>query len=308
VIRSCHTYWEKYVGFYFPWLPAKFMQWFVRILLSITYKKDEHLIVPTREFAHALQKAKLGKQFAIVPAGIDENKFSPSAKIGEQVTHSLKNLLGIPTDTKEILLFAGRLGEEKNVHFLIKSFSMIQKKRPSTHLVLAGDGPLKNQLLHEMAHTQEGLNVHLPGYIDYTLMPALYKMCKVLVFPSKTETLGLTTLEAMSCGLPVAAIHAMGSQEILAGDNGGILTDEDPAKFSAAVLALLEDQKLYQEKSAQAVVRAAEWSLPHSVRLLLEFYDKLSDSEYKNTPASMTNAAILSEAPLAESNSNNPPS
>jgi hypothetical protein len=93
------------------------MQWFVRLLLSSIYKKDEHLIVLTREFANAPQKAKLGKQFAIVPAGIDGTKFSPQLKIDGKMTDSLKKMLDIDSEVCEILLFASVWAKKKTSTF-----------------------------------------------------------------------------------------------------------------------------------------------------------------------------------------------
>jgi glycosyltransferase involved in cell wall biosynthesis len=142
--------------------------------------------------------------------GVDHDLFSPEATVA----------LDYP---RPIFLYAGRLAVEKNLE------AFLSLDLPGTKLV-AGDGPAR-AFLEARYPEARFVGVKTPAELA-----ALYASSDVFVFPSRTDTFGIVLLEAMACGLPVAAYPVMGPLDVVGTSNAGAL-DED---LRAAALAALE--------------------------------------------------------------------
>jgi hypothetical protein len=93
--------------------------------------------------------------------------------------------------------------------------------------------------------------VNFLGVLDQQELAQVYAAADVFVFPSKTDTFGLVLLEAMACGLPVAAYPVTGPLDVLGDSKAGVM-DED---LRAACLGAL---KLRREDAA-AHARKFSW-------------------------------------------------
>jgi len=83
------------------------------------------------------------------------------------------------------------------------------------------------------------------------------------------------TIEAMMCGTPAVAVGKMGTKEVMAGDNGGFMVEEDVTVFSDAVLRLLKDPVLYQVKSAEAKAYAQNWTAGKMAKRIEALYEQV---------------------------------
>lgn len=142
--------------------------------------------------------------------GVDHGVFAPRARVR----------LDYP---RPIFLYAGRLAVEKNLD------AFLSLDLPGTKLV-AGDGPARAALEARFP------DAHFLGYKSSAELATLYASSDVFVFPSRTDTFGIVLLEAMACGLPVAAFPVMGPLDVVEGSGAGAL-DED---LRAAALAALD--------------------------------------------------------------------
>ncbi|NBC36875.1 glycosyltransferase [Novosphingobium sp. FSY-8] len=114
---------------------------------------------------------------------------------------------------RPILLNVGRVAPEKNLD------AFCRLSTPGTKVVV-GDGPA----LAEMRRRYP--DVHFIGALSGQALASAYRGADVLVFPSLTDTFGLVIIEALACGLPVAAYRVAGPIDILGPDGrgeGGIL-------------------------------------------------------------------------------------
>jgi glycosyltransferase involved in cell wall biosynthesis len=143
--------------------------------------------------------------------GVDHSVFRPDAA----------EPLDFP---RPIFLYAGRLAVEKNIE------AFLSLDLPGTRLV-AGDGPARAALEARFP------GARFLGYRTPAQLAALYAASDVFVFPSRTDTFGLVLLEAMACGLPVAAFPAMGPIDVVGGSGAGVL-DEDLRAAALAALAI----------------------------------------------------------------------
>ncbi|MGL4637486.1 MAG: glycosyltransferase family 4 protein [Beijerinckiaceae bacterium] len=149
--------------------------------------------------------------------GVDQSGFHPAADAG------------LPDSwPRPIFLSVGRLAAEKN----LEAFLGLQL--PGTKLVV-GDGPAADQL---KAKYPEAVFL---GAKTHAELPALYAHADVFVFPSLTDTFGLVLIEALACGLPVAAFPAPGPVDVIADSGAGII---DTDLKAAALAALRIDRTL----------------------------------------------------------------
>ena len=141
--------------------------------------------------------------------GVDVELFQPGRRM----------LLDLP---RPISLYLGRVAVEKNVEEFLKL------QLPGTKLVI-GDGPAREQLQHRYPQTV------FVGFKYGEELAAHVAAADVFVFPSRTDTFGLVLLEAMACGVPVAAYPVTGPIDVVRNGVTGTL-DED---LQAATLSAL---------------------------------------------------------------------
>ena len=114
---------------------------------------------------------------------------------------------------RPILLYAGRVSKEKNIE------AFLTLDRPGTKVVV-GDGPFRERLQRDYPH------VVFLGYRTGTALAEAYANADVFVFPSRTDTFGLVTIEAMACGVPVAAYPVVGPIDVVTDLRAGCLDND----------------------------------------------------------------------------------
>lgn len=149
----------------------------------------------------------------LIPNGVDCELFSPGA--------SHRSDFGLPQD-RLIVLMVSALISSKRVGAGIEALSHI----PNAHLVVAGDGPLRQTIEADAARLLPGRFTRLS--VAPNKMPFLYRSADVFLHLSKNESSSLAFLEAMACGLPVVA-HESPQLRWIAGDNEFLLDTENPA-------------------------------------------------------------------------------
>lgn len=160
--------------------------------------------------------------------------------------------LGLPINAP-VLLWAGRLGREKNVDFLFGLYKAVAQRLPDARLVLVGDGPERARLQSEYCRHR---GITFAGRVERTELPHLYGLADVFVFPSTTDTFGMVVLEAQSCGLPVIVSDVGGPQELVVSGETGFVVEADKLEaWTAAVLGMLETKR--EDPEVFARMRAA---------------------------------------------------
>jgi glycosyltransferase involved in cell wall biosynthesis len=145
---------------------------------------------------------------------------------------------------KEKFLFgmAARFKKAKDHSGLIKAFSMVRREMGNACLVLAGDGPLKNEILKAVADLDLREDVIFLGQIAPKDMPLLLHGLDVFIHPSWREGMPAAILEAMASGLPVIATDAEGVTDIFAGglDFGRMVPRGNTERLAQAMLEIYQ--------------------------------------------------------------------
>lgn len=138
-------------------------------------------------------------------------------------------------DERPIFMFTGRLAIEKNIE------AFLRLELGGTKYVV-GDGPQRSEL--EMKHPA----ARFVGYKEGEELARYMAAADVFVFPSLTDTFGLVVLEALACGVPVAAYPVQGPKDVIQDDRVGVL-DHDLRR--AALKALTLDPQLCRRHALQ---------------------------------------------------------
>jgi len=200
---SYHTQFPEYLRLRLPIPLSLSYAWFRRF-----HSKATSTLVPT-----ASQKKRLNdhgfRHVKVWGRGVDTTIFTPNQP----------QKLDYP---KPIMVYMGRVAVEKNIE------AFLSLDMPGTKLVI-GDGPDLNML------KQRYSNAIFTGSKSGIDLASWVSSGDVFVFPSKTDTFGLVILEAMACGLPVAAYPVTGPKDII---QEGITGSLDPDLKIAITRAL----------------------------------------------------------------------
>lgn len=208
-----------------------------------------------------------------VPMGATEP--SPDPGRSEQIRTAHREAGG------PLMLFVGRLVEEKGVGDAIAALPAILESRPGARLLVIGEGPDKPRFEEAARARGVASRVVFAGWVDSRALADYYRAADVFVGPSKraangwVEAQGLTFAEALLAGLPVVATASGGIvDQIRDGETGLLVPEGSAAAIAAAVLRLANDaalagrlaaqgqafarQELTRTASAQAFTRAFE--------------------------------------------------
>jgi glycosyltransferase involved in cell wall biosynthesis len=236
------------------------------------YRRADHFVCIARDIERETLAAGIPRERVhYIPHGVDRERFRPAA--GDERAR-LRDELGWPRD-RPVVLFVGRLSTEKGVLDLLEAWRLVA--HTDARLVLVGpDMPA-----HPWdAGPQARAFVAAHGLADRVAFhgasddPApLYRAADVFVQPSHFEAFGISVIEAMASGLPVAASAVGGLLDFLRdGDNALLSPPKSPAALASALGRLLGDADLRGRIAAAGARTVAERFDAHR---LFEEYGRL---------------------------------
>jgi glycosyltransferase involved in cell wall biosynthesis len=199
-----------------------------------------------------------------LPTGVDKI----TTKKGEIDTFLTQ--FGFTPDDK-LILFVGRLGTEKNVELLVRSFPLVLAKVPEARLVLAGDHPKRAALQKIIDDLGIKDQCRITGYIEHEQLGALYDAADVFAFPSLTDTQGLVVNEAAAAGLPLVLTDPT-INEVLIEGKSGYKAKDNPRDFAAKLTKLLANDTLRYEMGREARRQAIKYTTSKQALKLLRLY------------------------------------
>jgi glycosyltransferase involved in cell wall biosynthesis len=182
----------------------------------------------------ALERGFPAEKLWVHAIGVDLDRFQPRVE---------------PLETDQVVLFVGRLVENKGGTHLIRAMAAVQRCLPGARLVIVGDGPLRS-LLECQALTQLR-QCTFTGMLPHAEVRRWMERATVLVMPSvevasgDSEGLGMVMCEAQAIGLPGIAFRGTGVEEALAyGESGLLVPSRDEAALADAIIQVLTDETL----------------------------------------------------------------
>ena len=252
LVHTYHTMYEDYVHYitkgYFKKTSKKIVEYLTLFYCDSTATE---LIVPTKKTYDLFkEKYKVKRNVHIIPTGIEIEKYSKNYSLDK--INKLKKSLKI--NDEKVLIFVGRLGLEKSVDFLIENHKKINAK-----LLIIGDGPERTNLEKLVKKLKLNDKVIFTGKVALKDIGLYYKLGDIFVTASKTETQGLTVIEALAASLPVVAINDESFIDPIKNDYNGYLFN-DKKEYINYINSLLDDKN----KLARLSINAYESSLKFS--------------------------------------------
>jgi glycosyltransferase involved in cell wall biosynthesis len=202
--------------------------------------------------------------------GVDTEFFKPQAS-------DFRARHGIGAE-ELVVLFVARFQGVKNHRMLIDAMGRVAQAQPSVRLVLAGSGPLENDVRARCRERGILDRVHFLGEVPYADLPRIYAAADVKVISSDYESFCFAALEAMATELPLVVTDTDWVPRLIERGKGGIVVPKgDAAAMAEAILALAADPGRRRALGAwnrQHV--AATYGWPASARKLLALYERLA--------------------------------
>lgn len=194
---------------------------------------------------------------AVIPSGISLDATRRASRLG------IRDRLGLAREAR-VAANVAALVPHKDHATLVRAAKALERRFPDLHWVVAGRGPLREQLERQIGHLGLTGRVHLIGHVDEP--ERLIADADLFVMSSREEGLGTTVLEAMALGIPIASTSAGGLPELLGQGAGLLVSPQDPAALAEAVAHILEDSELGQ----RLIGRAQEEVLKFTDRRMAE--------------------------------------
>jgi glycosyltransferase involved in cell wall biosynthesis len=269
LVMTYHTLIEEYAH-YIPFFKKPTQNFLIKLSRNFANSCDQ-IVTPSSPMKEKLLEYGVSKPIEIIPTGIRIEDFKTTDP------EKLKRKYNIDLD-KKILLYAGRIAEEKNLPFLIQAYKKIIDQYPKVHLLIVGDGPDKGKIEKEVKSLELEKNVTFAGFLDREEITKVYGAIDIFTFPSKTETQGIVVAEAMAGGNPAIAVNEMGPTEIIEDGKNGYLVPDNETVFAEKVLELLKNPTKMDEMAESARARAEEFDYHKTGQKMLELYQKLKQS------------------------------
>lgn len=197
----------------------------------------DHVTASTSRIKREVQPKKL-------PVGIEMEFFSPQE---EDLFED---------EDRPVIGYSGRMSKKKNIGEILK----LAEEMPDARFVLVGEGPERCNWEKEAPE-----NVEFRDFLEREELPVFYSSIDVFVSPSTCDTLGLSTLEANSCGTPVAAVDRPPFDRTIQEENGERFKYQDIEDMKRAVKDCLK-----KERDTRSAVE--KYAIEHTIDQLEELY------------------------------------
>lgn len=180
----------------------------------------------------------------LIPNGIDATRFRPGP--------SMRKRLGLPSGP--LVLMVSALIESKRVLEAMRSVAAI----PDAQLVVAGDGPLRDQFDELGQQLMPGRFRRLT--LTLSEMPDLYRSADVMLHPTFHESFGNVYAEALAIGVPVVAHDYAVTRWIFGNDHPGLVDAADEAAVTAAINQALQSGRVDAMTRTEAAAERFSWA------------------------------------------------
>ncbi|MFI8573393.1 MULTISPECIES: glycosyltransferase family 4 protein [Stenotrophomonas] len=226
VATGFHTRFDEYLPDYgVAWLQAAALRWMRRF-----HNQADATLVPTQELQQFLGEQGFDR-VRLLARAVDSSQFEP-----ERRDPALREEWGIDGNGFAAI-HVGRIAPEKNLGLAVKAFRRLQQVRPKARFIFVGDGPARARLAHDNP------DFIFCGVQRGDALARHFASGDLFLFPSRSETFGNVTLEAMASGLATVAFDYGAAREYLRTDENGIAVNDD-SEFVTAAVQLAGDDTL----------------------------------------------------------------
>ena len=275
-VHTMHTIYEDYTHFIVKGETLNYLAKPAARLMTRSFcNSADRVIVPTSKIEDLLKSYGSTKPMSIIPTGIELDMFSTKDDSVDSRS-SLREQYGIaPTD--RVLLFIGRISEEKNIDELLNILADYLPKKPNVKFLLVGGGSEMDelkQLSHELGISEQ---VIFAGKKPWDEIGRYYHLGDIFINASQSETQGLTYIEALASGMPIVAKADRVLDDVLIeGENGFSFTDK--TSLVSALDMLLNDDSLRHEMGLKAVKSVEKFTGAQYASAVSNLYSEITSN------------------------------
>ena len=207
----------------------------------------------------------------VTPLGVDA-RFQPAT---EADIMRVREIYDLP---ETFFLYVGTLEPRKNLPRVIGAFDRIATKCDHDLVIAGRDGWKFAGIYDAAANARHSARIHFIGFVDDSLLPALFSAASVFVWPSLWEGFGLPPLEAMACGTPVVTSNTSSLPEVV-GDAALRVQPEDVEAISEAMRSLTDDAELCASLRQRGMERASKFTWQRTAKLTYEAYCRACETD-----------------------------
>lgn len=270
LIFTHHTHYQEY-GHYVG-LPQETTKRVIESWIADYMGQCQHVVVPSESIRQMIEQTYgIHERLTVIPTGIDAAPYAAADGRGLRQEHGWQD--------ETVLISVGRLAEEKNWPVLLEAAQQLFAQHQAVRLVLLGDGPARPEL-EKLAETL-GITprVTFMGNVPFADIPRYLKAADIFCFASTTETQGLVTLEAMAAGLPVVAVDAPGTSDIVTDEVDGLLTENSSTAVAEAIARVVADSTLYQQLKQGAAEKVPQFDADRLAQKLIDVYEQAKEDK-----------------------------
>jgi D-inositol-3-phosphate glycosyltransferase len=212
----------------------------------------------------------------VVYPGVDHTRFKPGSRMRARAR------LGLRPDSA-VVLYAGRIQPLKGLDVALGAIAQVADtlEREVVFVIVGGpSGPVGDREVARLRTLARdlgiGSRVRFEGPQPHRDLPSYYRAADALVVCSRSESFGLTALEAHACGIPIVATAVGGLTHVVRnGTSGWLVAEATPGAFAAKLETLLADDAGRRSFAHAAVESARRFTWGRTAGELLELYDCL---------------------------------
>lgn len=269
-LHTYHTVHEEYTH-YISNVGKRPLKKIVRKLSKYYVAPFSGVIAPTEKTKNLLISYGVKNKIYVVPSGINLDKFKKD--IPDTEKDGLLKSFNIKKDSFK-LVFLGRISKEKNIETLINIMPKLINENKNIQLIIVGDGPDRLELEARVKDLGLEDSIIFTNRIPNDKVPIYYKLADLFISPSKTETQGLTILEAMAAGVPVLVYDDTNVKGIILHKKTGLLFKENNELFDNIKFALNNKTEM-QNYAKEAFKVADDFSSVNFAKKIEKIYKEL---------------------------------
>jgi len=260
VVSSFHTRFDTYLRYY----GLKWAEPLARRYLKDFYGGCRHVYAPSESIADTLRSEGWGEDVRIWSRGVDHGLFNPQRR-----DLAWRRSLGI-ADTDVVVAFVGRLVLEKGLECFARVMDRLAASGAPARPLIVGDGPERRWMAERLP------DAVFTGFLEGADLARAYASSDVFFNPSRTETFGNVTLEAMASRLPAVCADATGSQSLVAhGQTGFLVSAESATDYAPFLERLVQQRDMRETFGAAGLARSRDFGWDVVMLGLLSHYHDL---------------------------------
>lgn len=282
-VHTFHTLYEDWLqGQLGEGNASKAARTFIRRFSTKFCNSADYIIVPTQKTEDVLLAYGVTTPLQILPTGIELDRFTAAAADAESRLQ-LRQAFNIPQDAF-VLIYVGRISHEKAINEILEYLPQLIGENDDFYFVLAGSGPQLQEYCDQVSEAGLEKKIKFIGPVSPDEVPRYYAMGDAFASASRSETQGLTYIEAMAAGLPLLVFNDDCLKGVFEeGVNGFSFASEED--FRRGLTSLIADTDLRRQMSDAAIISSQRFSVDIFAEQILSIYRTQINSYQKSRTA-----------------------